>query len=108
MEARVGEAEPGELADLALSRGGGVGDCLARGRLGALGCERGGLAEIARRQSVSSRNALRVGGSPLRTSAAGGSSRTNEPPVRPRRVSTNPAARRICSAWRSVIGATPS
>ena len=28
--------------------------------------------------------------------------------MRPRRVSRNPASRRICSAWRSVIGATPS
>ena len=58
--------------------------------------------------SRSARGRGRVGGAAFGTSAPGGSSRTNEPPVRPRRVSTNPASRRICSAWRSVIGATPS
>ena len=108
VEARIGEPEGRELADRLLGRGCGLVDGAAIGLAGAFGCERRRLAEIARRQSVSSRSALRVGGSPSRTSAAGGSSRTNEPPVRPRRVSTKPASRRICSAWRRVIGATPS
>ena len=83
---------------------------MTRARLAVARCggQRGRLAETARRQSVSSRNSPRVGGSPDEHERAGGSSRTNEPPVRPRRVSTNPASRRICSAWRSVIGATPS
>ena len=109
VEARVGEPEGRELADGALGRRCGLDDRRALGRRSARSAASAAASpEIARRQSVSSRSALRVGGSPPSTSAAGGSSRTNEPPVRPRRVSTNPASRRICSAWRSVIGATPS
>jgi len=65
------------------------------------------LTRNPRRQSVSSRSSLRVGSSAAGDERAGGSVGAERPPVRPP-VSTNPASRRIWSAWRSVIGATPS
>ena len=84
VEASVGQPEGGELADGALGGAGGAPTAPGvRAALARSAASAAASPEMARRQSVSSRNSLRVGGSPASTSAAGGSSRTKEPPLRP-------------------------